>query len=271
LTSSDVLGAVDRLAERLRIEVRTGALPPGGELTIREVGERHQACFEVVDAAVARLVSEGVLARVGRSVLAPPLDGQELHQIFRARRELEPDFMVAGIRRYAVADIDEIEGVALALRDEATRARAALAVDAFIRQTVLATANGWEARALRMSWHTLRRYIDIVLRCVVGAEASREGYHLTGRCVDACRGQSPKAIREAFLQALHGYESLMRLTLGFDTGAVGAAARPSLRIVGNDAGAHPQGGGGAAVSVGVVSVGVASNAADTRCPAPSGR
>lgn len=169
--------------------------------------------------------------------------------------------MVAGVLGCAVADLDEIEGVALGLRDEATRARAALAVDAFIRQTVLSSANGWEARALRMSWHTLRRYIDIVLSCGVDTGAAREGYDLTGRCIDACRGQSPQAIRAAFLQALHGYESLMRLALGFDTGAVGAAPRPNLRLIGDNIGAEPRDGAGAPLSVGT-----ASTATDTPVP-----
>lgn len=100
LTSADVFLAVERLAERLSIEVRTGAVSPGCELTIREVAEHHRVSFEVADAALARLVCDGVLARAGRSVLAPPLDGQELHRIFRTRRQLEPDFMVTGIRRY---------------------------------------------------------------------------------------------------------------------------------------------------------------------------
>lgn len=98
------------VAGRLRIEILSGALPPGSRLLQAKLAERMRTSTTPVRAAMAELAAEG-LADVdphrGVIVHEPTMD--ELHEIYEMRSLLDPILIEKTVANISEAEIDRAQ------------------------------------------------------------------------------------------------------------------------------------------------------------------
>ncbi len=104
-----------QVTEELRREILSGTLAPGQQFSLREIaGMLNVSFIPVREARCAALESEGlVIIRPGRSTMVAPLDLDDLHAIYRLRREVEPELARRSCLLLTVDQLDRLErGVA---------------------------------------------------------------------------------------------------------------------------------------------------------------
>jgi DNA-binding GntR family transcriptional regulator len=106
----------ERIAERLRADIRSGRLAPGQRLVEAELTRRHEVSRGPVREALARLQSEGLVTiEPNRGASVRRMDRQELEDLFWLRARLSGDAATLAAKRVAGG-----EGEA-AMREELSR------------------------------------------------------------------------------------------------------------------------------------------------------
>jgi len=110
---------VDEVTDEIARSIRSGALRPGQEFSLREIAGQLGVSFIPVREALRRLEGQGLLVtRRNRSAIVAPLDAADLHAIYRLRRQIEPDLAAASCRVLTEADYDRLEAFAELFADE---------------------------------------------------------------------------------------------------------------------------------------------------------
>ncbi|GAA5152226.1 hypothetical protein GCM10023321_20570 [Pseudonocardia eucalypti] len=84
-------------------------------------------------------------------------------------------------------------------------------------QLILSGANvstDWPARAVRMAWRPMRRYVHIATRALMDTEELPKARHASVRLLSEYRTRSPRRVRAAQLRELHDVERVLDLGLG---------------------------------------------------------
>ena len=92
----------ERVAERLREDIRSGRLAPGQRLVEAELTRRHEVSRGPVREALARLQSEGLVTiEPNRGASVRRMDRQELKDLFWLRARLSGDAAALAAKRVA--------------------------------------------------------------------------------------------------------------------------------------------------------------------------
>ena len=101
----------DALREKIEEQIATGALPPGSSLDEATLVEQFGVSRTPVREALARLLSEGLIAGEGRSFMVPILSDADVDEIYQLRGILEPAALAwVAQSNYQPAALQEMEG-----------------------------------------------------------------------------------------------------------------------------------------------------------------
>jgi len=109
---------VEQVTTELRRSILSGDLAPGQEFALREIAGMLGTSFIPVREALRSLESEGlVVTRPGRSAIVTPLDLDDLHGIYRLRRQLEPEIAARAAALLSDAELDRLDHDAASFGD----------------------------------------------------------------------------------------------------------------------------------------------------------
>ena len=159
----DPSSITDRVTGELRRAILSGALAPGETFSLRQVAAMLEVSFIPVREALRNLEGEGlVLTRPGRSAMVAPLDLEDLHAIYRLRRQLEPEMARRACLLIADEELDRLEDHAAQFGDERLSMDAIYDNHIGFHLALLAPATSrWDVRILTTLWRAAERYVRI--------------------------------------------------------------------------------------------------------------
>jgi DNA-binding GntR family transcriptional regulator len=159
---------VDTVTERLRREILSGEIEPGGRIRVGELEKRFGVSHIPIREALRRLEAEGLVkTSPQRATLAAGLALEDLTGLYDLRRLIEPP---VALRAAALATDDDIEATRIALQElEAAAASAPDSHEFFDRHRAFHSAllaPGWSAwiqRVLDQLWQAAERYVRLTM------------------------------------------------------------------------------------------------------------
>lgn len=153
----------EQVTSELRRSILSGDLAPGREFSLREISSMLEVSFIPVREALRSLESEGlVVTRPGRSSMVAPLDLDDLHAIYRLRRNLEPEIAGRSCLLLPDDELDRLETHAAGFGDERRGMQEIYDDHHAFHLALLAPATTvWDVRILTTLWNAAERYIRI--------------------------------------------------------------------------------------------------------------
>jgi DNA-binding GntR family transcriptional regulator len=154
---------VDQVTAELRRSILSGALAPGQEFAQREIAGLLNVSFIPVREALRSLQAEGlVVTRPGRSAIVAPLDLDDLHAIYRLRRQLEPEIAARACGLLADAELERLERQVFEFGDLNRGIDEIYEAHHAFHMALLAPATtAWDVRVLGTLWRAAERYVRI--------------------------------------------------------------------------------------------------------------
>jgi len=210
---------VDEVTDEIARSIRSGALRPGQEFSLREIAGQLGVSFIPVREALRRLEGQGLLeTRRNRSAIVAPLDAEDLHAIYRLRRQIEPDLAAASCRALTEADYSRLEGIAEMFADES------LGIDDiydahhdFHTELLRPAATAWDLRILDTLWRAAERYVRVAFgRLDPDPAEHRRRAAVHTDILDTFRSRDARAVRRAVLHHLDENEDIARTAIPSD-------------------------------------------------------
>jgi DNA-binding GntR family transcriptional regulator len=210
---------VDEVTDEIARSIRSGALRPGQEFSLREIAGQLGVSFIPVREALRRLEGQGLLeTRRNRSAIVAPLDAEDLHAIYRLRRQIEPDLAAASCRALTDADYSRLEGIAEMFADES------LGIDDiydahhdFHTELLRPAATAWDLRILDTLWRAAERYVRVAFgRLDPDPAEHRRRAAVHTDILDTFRSRDARAVRRAVLHHLDENEDIARTAIPSD-------------------------------------------------------
>jgi len=202
---------VDEVTKEIRRSILTGALRPGQEFSLRGIADDLGVSFIPVREALRRLEGQGlVVTQRGKSASVVPLTHQDLHGIYRLRRQIEPEIASRSCLLLKNDDLERLDDVVKTFADER------LGVDEvyeahhnFHLELLRPAATAWDIRTLETLWHAAERYVRLAFSGLDAApdEHSRRE-HAHHQMIDAFRSRDPGAVYASVLQHLDANEQI---------------------------------------------------------------
>ncbi len=187
------------VTSELRRSILSGALAPGEEFSLRQIAGQLNVSFIPVREALRSLEAEGlVINRAGRSTMVAPLDLDDLHAIYRLRRELEPGIAARSCHLISDAELDRLAAQATEFGDPQ------LGIDeiyeahhAFHLALLKPAATDWDTRILGTLWRAAERYIRIGFgRLDPDPREHGRREHAHHELIDVFRSRDADAVRQ---------------------------------------------------------------------------
>lgn len=218
----------DLVTAELRRSILTGALAPGESFSLRELASMLNVSFIPVREALRNLESEGLVTfPPSRSATITPIDLEDLHAIYRLRRQLEPELARRSCTLISAAELDHLEREAVDFGDAERNMDAIYGAHHDFHLALFApAATPWDVRVLTTLWRAGERYIRIGfgLRDPDPEEHHRR-QHAHETLISVFRRRDPDAAARAVDEHLDHNEKIARAALG--TGPVGVRPRDS--------------------------------------------
>jgi len=204
----DAVSVVDQVTVEIRRSILSGALEPGQEFSLRGLAEQLGVSLIPVRESLRRLETEGLLiTRRARSAIVAPLDLKELHDIYRLRRQIEPE--IAGrscllMKESALEELQNLQRQHAAAVDREARHEAHHALHLAI---LAPAATAWDMRVIEMLWNAAERYVRYAFRTFEKNPAEpkrRDRAHAD--LVSTLRTRDPAAVAAALLEHLDSTE-----------------------------------------------------------------
>lgn len=163
LRSLTTVSVPDQVAKEIRRAILSGDLRAGQAFSLRKVSAQLGVSFIPVREALRELEAQGlVVIRPGKSAMVAPLSHDDLHGIYRLRRQIEPELAGRASALLTKQDIAQAE------KHLAVFADASLDIDdvydahhAFHQQLLKPAATEWDLRILEGLWHAAERYVRL--------------------------------------------------------------------------------------------------------------
>ena len=201
------LSAVDLVTAEIRRAVLTGALPPGGQFSIRELARQLGVSHIPIREALRRLEGQGlVVLSQSRSAAVAPLSTEDLAAIYRLRLRIEPD--LAG-RSAGLGDAAWVRQLARALEESRHEDpdRAWQGHYDFHQRLVTPAASSWDLRLLQTLWTAAERYTLLVFDPLVVDDDERERRYVRHRRLfDRAEAGDPLGLEGELTRHLEGNE-----------------------------------------------------------------
>jgi len=201
----------DMVTDEIRRSILSGDLRPGEEFSLRKLAERLDVSFIPVREALRRLEGQGlVIVGKGRSSYVAPLSHDDLHGIYRLRRQLEPEIAERACLEISPDEVDRLAEVAHSFADaDANIDDVYEAHHDFHRALLAPAATAWDLATLENLWRAAERYIRLAFSA--RDENPLEHTHRAqahSELLDAYRAQDPDRVRAATLTHLDENESI---------------------------------------------------------------
>jgi DNA-binding GntR family transcriptional regulator len=202
---------VDQVTKEIRRSILSGALRPGQEFSLREIAAELGVSFIPVREALRRLEGQGlVVTQRGKSASVVPLSHQDLHGIYRLRRQIEPEIAARSCLLLADQDFVRLDAVVQTFADER------LGIDEvyeahhnFHLELLRPAATTWDIQTLETLWHAAERYIRLAFS---GLDAAPDEHnrreHAHHEMIDAFRSRDPKTVSTSVLHHLDANEQI---------------------------------------------------------------
>src|ERR1700730_4476273 len=110
---------VDQVTKEIRRSILAGTLRPGQEFSLREIADDLGVSFIPVREALRRLEGQSpVVPQRGKSACVVPLTHQDLHGIYRLRRQIEPEIASRSCLLLRDEDFERLDDVVKTFADE---------------------------------------------------------------------------------------------------------------------------------------------------------
>lgn len=110
---------VDQVIKEIRRSILAGALRPGQEFSLRGIADGLGVSFIPVREALRRLEGQGLaLTQRGKSACVVPLTHQDLHGIYRLRRQIEPEIASRSCLLLKDENLERLDDVVKTFADE---------------------------------------------------------------------------------------------------------------------------------------------------------
>jgi DNA-binding GntR family transcriptional regulator len=209
----EATSVVDQVTREIRRSILSGALRPGQQFSLREIASDLGVSFIPVREALRRLEGQGlVVTQRGKSASVVPLSSDDLHGIYRLRRQIEPEIAARSCLLLGEADLARLDEVVRRFADER------LGVDEvyeahhnFHLELLRPAATPWDIRTMENLWHAAERYIRLAFGGLDDApdEHSRRE-HAHREMIDAFRNRDPRAVAASVLHHLNANEQIAR-------------------------------------------------------------
>jgi DNA-binding GntR family transcriptional regulator len=222
---------VEQVTGELRRSILTGALAPGREFALREIAGMLNVSFIPVREALRSLEAEGlVVTRPGRSAVVAPLDLDDLHAIYRLRRQLEPEIAARACQILPEAEFARLERQASEFGDLHRGIDEIYEAHHTFHLALLApAATTWDVRVLTTLWRAAERYIRIGFgRLDPNPNEHGRRQHAHQDLLSAFRTRDAGAAARAVHEHLDQNEAIaLRALDTVDTGDTAADAAPA--------------------------------------------
>lgn len=207
---------VDQVAKEIRRSILTGSLRPGQQFSLREIAGQLGVSFIPVREALRQLEMQGlVVTRPGKSALVAPLDHEDLHGIYRLRRQIEPEIASRSCRLLRAADFQRLKAFVSMFGDED------LGIDeiyeahhTFHLELLQPAATEWDLRTLEGLWRAGERYIRLAFSGLdERPEEHRRRKRVHATLLEVFRKADPGEVAEAVLQHLDDNEKIAQRAL----------------------------------------------------------
>ena len=207
----ETTSVVDQVTKEIRRSILSGSLSPGQEFSLREIAGELGVSFIPVREALRRLEGQGlVVTERGKSAYVVPLTHEDLHGIYRLRRQLEPEIAARSCLLLNDEQFEDLDEIAKTFADER------LGIDAiyeahrnFHLELLRPAATSWDIQTLETLWHAAERYIRLAFS---GLDAKPHEHdrreHAHHELIDTFRSRDPEAVAASVLHHLDENEQI---------------------------------------------------------------
>jgi DNA-binding GntR family transcriptional regulator len=207
---------VEQVTNELRRSILSGALKPGQQFSLREVAGQLGVSFIPVREALRQLEAQGlIVTRVGKSASVAPLDPDDLHAIYRLRRQLEPEIAIRSCRLLEEPDFAKLAVLVEMFGDEAKGIDEIYdAHHSFHLELLRPAATAWDLRTLEGLWHAGERYIRVAFGHLDSdPDEHRRRQRVHCDLLEAFRRGDPQEVAEAVRHHLDDNERIAQTAL----------------------------------------------------------
>jgi len=207
---------VDQVMKEIRRSILSGSLRPGQQFSLREIAGQLGVSFIPVREALRHLEAQGlVVTRPGRSTMVAPLDEEELHGIYRLRRQIEPEIASRSCHLLGKSDFQRLKAFVSMFGDED------LGIDeiyeahhTFHLELLKPAATSWDLRVLEGLWHAAERYVRLAFSGLDDQpEEHRRRKRVHAALLEVFREGDPDRVAAAVVQHLDENEDIARRAL----------------------------------------------------------
>jgi DNA-binding GntR family transcriptional regulator len=157
------LSVAEQVTKEIRRSILAGDLRPGQDFSLREIAGQLGVSIIPVREALHRLEGQGLVVTArGRSAAVAPLSREDLHAIYRLRRQIEPELVGRACLLLTAGDHARLTGHLAVFGDRG------LGLDEiyethheFHLDLLRPAATHWDLRTLGMLWHAAERYVRL--------------------------------------------------------------------------------------------------------------
>jgi DNA-binding GntR family transcriptional regulator len=203
---------VDRVTAELRRSILAGELQPGKPFTIAEISEVLEISASPVREALRRLEMQGLVEmRASRRAIVPPIDLDDLREIYSLRKLLEVDLIGRSAKFLTDEDVATVEEVLTHYREGSPDPDKLLDQHHELHLALLRPgATKWELRVLEMLWHANERYVRLVYsNAFLEPDRARHLAEVHEPLLEAARSRSPRQLRAVQREHLEHNERTM--------------------------------------------------------------
>lgn len=207
---------VDQVTKEIRRSILSGDLRPGQQFSLREIAGDLGVSFIPVREALRRLEGQGLVSTErGKSATVTPLSHEDLHGIYRLRRQLEPEIASRACKLISTAELENLDGVVKTFADST------LGIDDiyeahhnFHLELLRPAGTAWDLRTLESLWHAAERYVRLAFSRL-DAEPDEAGrrMHAHDDLIEVYRSGTPAKVKAAVLHHLDENEKIAQTAL----------------------------------------------------------
>ncbi len=201
----------DSVFHEIRRSILSGDLRPGEEFSQRKLAESLDVSFIPVREALRRLEGQGLVVNgQGKSSRVAPLSHDDLHGIYRLRRQLEPEIAARACTLLDPTELDRLVEVAHSFADEAANIDDVYeAHHEFHRALLAPAATAWDLSTLETLWRAAERYIRLAFSARDDDPHEHDNRaQAHSELVDAYKSQDPERVHAATLAHLDHNETI---------------------------------------------------------------
>ena len=171
--------------EQLKCQIIVGDIPPGKQITIREIASKYGVSTMPVREAIRRLQAEGFLQFENRCVTVRELTLEELQQIFVIRQRLESLAMEWALPNINEVDVRKLRGILKNLDQENISYSEWMQLNRQFHLSIYKLSMSMPLQQLIVNvWDSITPYMYIYTSSVISYEFSQKQHYLMLKLIE---------------------------------------------------------------------------------------